>query len=322
MTVVPHPVDLRDAFFDTLHPIVSEDDSVMILTADHGAQGLTRILEQFPSQAFNVGISEQNMVNVASGLALAGKRVFCYTIANFVTLRCLEQISVSVSGNDLPINLVSVGCGFTYSSDGPTHHGLFDMSAAGLVPGMSVFNASDAWITQEFARKSARLPGANYFRLEKGMLPLVMEAESTNLSDGLRVVRPAGDVMLLATGIMVHRALELAGKLQEEGWDAGVVDVFRPVPINTKKLAQIAGAAQSLVTLEENYLQGGFGSSVCSALQDENIQVPVLRLGIPHETTFAYGNRQWMHEQVGLDGNRILRRIKQWHASQLSLVHD
>src|SRR5262249_44645311 len=110
--------DMRDAFFDGVYDLAVQDPDLVFLTADHGAFSLERFRKDIPRQYFNVGIAEQNMVSVAAGLALSGKRVFIYSIIDFVTLRCIEQISVDIGGMNLPVVIVGVGAGFTYSTDG------------------------------------------------------------------------------------------------------------------------------------------------------------------------------------------------------------
>ena len=113
-------IDMRDAFFDKLYEYIAKDKNVLILTADHGAFGLQKIEKDYPSQYYNVGISEQNMISVASGLALTGKKVYVYAINNFVTLRAIEQINIDICSMNLDVNIIGVGAGFTYGTDGPT----------------------------------------------------------------------------------------------------------------------------------------------------------------------------------------------------------
>ena len=145
--------DMRDAFFNSLYEIIEVDKDVIVLTADHGAFGLNKIKENFPRQYINIGIAEQNMVSVASGLALSGKVVYIYSIINFVTLRCLEQINIDIASMNLHVNIVGVGAGFTYSTDGPTHHGTQDVAIMSAIPNLSIYNCSDVVNTYRFAKK-------------------------------------------------------------------------------------------------------------------------------------------------------------------------
>ena len=120
-------VDMRDAFFNGVYEVIRDNKDAIILTADHDAFGLSKIEKEFPKQFFNVGISEQNMISVAAGLAKSGKIVYVYSINNFITLRSLEQVNVDLCQMNLNVNLIGVGAGFTYSTDGPTHQGMQDM---------------------------------------------------------------------------------------------------------------------------------------------------------------------------------------------------
>ena len=115
------PVDMRDAFFNQLYHYISIDKNVVILTADHGAFGLKKIEQDFPEQYYNIGIAEQALISIAAGLAKCGKKVYVYAINNFVSLRVLEQVNVDLCAMNLDVNIIGVGAGFTYSTDGPTH---------------------------------------------------------------------------------------------------------------------------------------------------------------------------------------------------------
>ena len=136
-------IDMRDAFFERLVARARVDSRIVFLTADHGAFALKEFETHMPERYFNVGISEQSMIGVAAGLASSGKIVFAYGITPFVSLRVLEQLTLDVAAGQLPVNVISVGAGFTYSTDGPTHHGLHDIPVMMTVPHMNILNSSD-----------------------------------------------------------------------------------------------------------------------------------------------------------------------------------
>ena len=135
-------LDIRDVFFDRLYQLGSQNSNIMIISADMDAFSLRRFANDFPTQYLNIGVSEQNMINVAAGLAISGKIVFCYSIASFATLRCLEQIKVNICSMNLPVTIVGAGAGFSFGYDGPTHHGTQDISAMRLLPEMSILELS------------------------------------------------------------------------------------------------------------------------------------------------------------------------------------
>jgi transketolase len=137
-------VDMRDAFFDAVYELASENSDVYFLSVDHGAFSLERFQKTFPDRYINLGIAEQNMIGVSAGLSLSGKIVFSYGIAPFVSLRVLEQISLDLASMCANVNIISVGAGFTYSTDGPSHHGLQDLSAVLTTPGSAAKIDRDA----------------------------------------------------------------------------------------------------------------------------------------------------------------------------------
>lgn len=300
--------DMRDAFFERVYELARSDKNFIFLTADHSAFGLAKYQEDFPRQYLNVGIAEQNMISVAAGLALGGFRVFAYSIINFATLRCLEQISVDLSGMRLPVTIVGVGAGFTYSSDGPTHHGLQDVAAMASVPNLIIYNSSDPVNTAAFASLAYAANGPAYVRIEKGILPALYQA-NYDFSEGLALLRPGADVMIIATGIMTSRALEATKELENHSVSAGVIDLYRLKPLNAGALAKLLKGVGRAVTLEENLLTGGMGALVSSALHDENVSIPLKRIAIPDQHCFAYDERDKMQERYQLGLGQIVRQI-------------
>src|SRR3989338_1388709 len=137
-------IDIRDAFFDELFEIAKDDSNVVFITADMGAQSLIRFKGSLSSQFINVGVAEQNMISIAAGLALVGKKVFVYTIIPFATLRCYEQIRNDLCCMNLPVTIIGVGPGFCYASDGPTHHATQDIAVMRVLPEITILNPSDS----------------------------------------------------------------------------------------------------------------------------------------------------------------------------------
>jgi len=163
--------EMRDAFFDPLVKEALVNKNIIILAADHTAMSLELMKNQIPEQFINVGISEQNMISVAAGLALRGKKVFAYGINPFVSLKVLEQATVDVAAQKLDVNIVGVGAGFAYSTDGPSHHGLQDVGCMLSVPQMEIWNCSDPATSGMIARLAINQNGPRYIRIEKGVLP-------------------------------------------------------------------------------------------------------------------------------------------------------
>jgi transketolase len=298
-------MDMRDAFFDSVYEIAARDRNVVFLTADHAAFSLERFKKDMPRQFFNVGIAEQNMVSVAAGLALSGKRVFIYSIANFVTLRCFEQLSVDLGGMKLPVVIVGVGAGFTYSTDGPTHHGTQDVAAMASIPNLAILNCSDVANSQAFGRMAYERDGPTYVRIEKGKFPTLYASANPDFTPGLAIVKEGRDAMIVTSGNLVHTALEAARGLQAEGMHVGVLDLYRIKPLNGPLLIDSLGKVPTVLTLEDNMMTGGIGGMVGAALCESGSTAAFKRLAIGDQHCFRYGDREWMYAAHGLDARSV-----------------
>lgn len=309
--------DIRDAFFDELYDIASKDSDVILLTADMGAFSLEKFKKNLNSQYINVGVSEQNMVGIAAGLALEGKNVFIYGIAPFVTMRCYEQIKVDISYMNLPVKIIGSGVGIVYGSDGNTHHAVQDISIIRALPGMTIFNASDPISMNAIAKLSYESSNPVYIRLDKGKLPCLYDNDNDNnnldFSDGMCQLRKGKDLLIIATGVMIHQALKLAELLFVNKIDVSVIDIYRIKPINEKLLLFFIDQSDKIVTLEEHSIIGGIGSIIAELLVDNEKYIPTKRFAIADKYCRRYGNREWMHSFFGLDIDNVYREILEWY---------
>lgn len=304
-------IDIRDAFFDELYTIASNDSNVIFLTADMGALSLEKFKINLKSQYINVGVAEQNIVNIATGLSLGGKKVFIYGIAPFVTMRCYEQIKVNLSGMHLPVTIIGAGPGITYSSDGPTHHAIQDISIMRALPDMVIFNPSDSAMSSRMALMSYECNYPVYVRIDKGKLPNLY-SQNEKFTDGISIIRGGKDLLIIATGLMVHKGLQVAEKLNMQCIDAAVMDLYRIKPINLALLLQYINQYSRIVTLEEHSVIGGIGSIVSEVLTDFSKVVALKRCALEDRYCARYGDRDWMHAQYGLDDRTLVRNILEW----------
>lgn len=305
--------DMRDAFFDAVYDLAVDDPDIYFLSADHGAFSLERFQRDFPERYINVGIAEQNMVGVSAGLALSGKIVFCYGIAPFVSLRVLEHISLDLAALGANVNIVSVGAGFTYSTDGPSHQGLQDLNSILTTPGMTILNSSDPAVTKAFAKMGADKAGPKYIRIEKGILPALHRGADEDFGKGASFVTPGSDLVIIATGAIVHEAIKAAEIIQDElSLSVGVVDLYRVKPLPEEFLVSYLNDAKKIVTLEEGYLDGGMGSMVASLLAEKSIFRPFVRLGIKNHFCFDYGTRDYLLDLYDLNARKIATKLTSW----------
>jgi transketolase len=300
-------ISMRDAFWNKLHDLARDDRDIVIVAADMGAPALDRFRRDFPGQFINVGIAEQNAIEVAAGLALGGKKPFAYAIAPFITLRCYEQIKVDLAGMNLPVTVVGVGAGFSYEDSGPTHHTVEDLSIMRILPNMTVNNISDSVMASAFAEISCGRKSPNYVRLDRQVLPDIYKP-GTDFSAGLMRLRPGRDLLMVATGNMVHHALQVADNLKRKSVDCGVIDLYT-LPINEELFLQEAEGAKRIVTIEEHTIPGGMGSAVCEVLMDNSVFIPVKRIGLDFKQSYCYkyGGRKNIHVCYGIDVDNLTK---------------
>lgn len=305
-------IAIRDAFFDSLYDLAREDKNVILLTADCGAPSLDKFREDLREQYFSVGIAEQNMISIAAGLAMEGKIVYAYAIAPFASLRCYEQIKVDLCCMNLSVTMLGVGAGWAYDIMGPTHHSTEDVSIMRALPGMVIFNPSDSIMAGAMVQLSYKLPGPKYIRFDRGGLPFLYAGKKNDFSKGAIKLKEGKGLCIIATGAMVHRALEVTRDLSKHSIDAGVIDLFRLKPINEKTILKLISGYENILTLEEHLIIGGLGSAICEILSDNEVRPRLRRLGIRDKYYFEYGGRKRLHQLCGLDTHSIVSNILKW----------
>lgn len=308
----------RDAFWNRIYELARKDKDIVIITADMGAPSLDKFRKNLAPQFINVGIAEQNAVTLAAGLALAGKKVFIYAIAPFITLRCLEQIRVENAIIKIPITIVGVGVGFGYEDSGPTHHLIEDVAIMRAMPNIRINNVTDNVMAEYLARQCCKKKAVtDYIRLDRLSHPDIYNG-SSDFNAGLAIPREAEDYYIISSGTMVAVALKVSESLSRNKIDMGVIDIFN-IPINEKKLLQLLKGVKKIVTLEEHFLAGGLGSAVAEILCDYSLLIPLKRIGIPlgKGYCYKYGGREIIrkyysidHDSVCVEINNFIRRKK------------
>jgi len=301
---------MRDCFFESLFDLARKDKDLILITADIGAVCHDRFKKYLPKQYINAGVAEQNMVSVAAGLALSGKLVCLYTIIPFITMRCYEQISVDVCCMNLPVTLVGIGAGLDYSTLGPTHHGVSDISIMRALPNMAVYSPSDNFMVREIVKESYKNRGPRYIRLDRIGAPCVYRNfKDIDLGRGFSVVKKGKDLYVVSTGRMVYQALRVAKRLAKYGMDAGVVDLFRLDRIDSE-IPKIIGSTGLVVTLEEHSEVGGVGEMIASALINAKCTPRFLAIALENKFCRDYGSREHVLKANHLDEDSIVKRIK------------
>jgi len=306
-----HPdssVDMRDALFDEIYRIGESDQNVVFLTDDMDAFSLRRFKQDMPNQFINIGVAEQNMINIATGLAMCEKTVFTYGIASFVTTRCFEQIKVNLCSLNLPVTIIGTGPGFSFGFDGPTHHATMDLAIMRSLPELTIYNPSDSPLATTCAQMAYEASGPVYVRLDKGTFPVLGDGLADH-TKGYRVIRPLRETNIVSTGFMSSQAVQVAYKLEEFGMKVGVVDLFRPKPVSDDFADQILGKSKRIVTMEDSSVTGGIGSLVSDLASELGTGIPIARLGVQDKQFITYGEREWFHEINGLDVDSLVETM-------------
>lgn len=301
----------RDAFIDEVYDCAVRDRNVVFVTADLGAKALDRFRRDLPGQFFHAGICEQNMIDVAAGLAQNGRIVFVYAMGPFVTLRCLEQIKVALASMHLPCCIIGNGVGYSYDDAGPTHYATEDVGCMRSIAGCEVLTVGDTATARLAARRSCSHPALRYVRLDRAFLPDVhADGDDRPWDDGIVEVAPGKGTLVLANGYMLQRALEVRAQLAGSGPPPAVADFFRVAPIRRDVLRSICGPFDRIVTIEEHFLSGGSGGALAEALADSGILKPLLRIAIPDHYRFDNGGRKHLLEIVGLGVPSMADRVR------------
>ena len=309
---------MRDAFFEKLVEAARTDERIIVLSADHGAFALKKFEEEMPSRYINMGIAEQNMVGVAAGLAASGKIVFIYGITPFVSLRVLEQLTIDVAALQLPVNVISVGTGFTYSTDGPTHQGLQDVAAIATIPGMTILNSSDPENTKAFVKLAIENKKPHYIRIEKEKLSTLPRKENIQEVVGLgysKFIRLDSTLVIITSGIFTQSALKLADSLiLDFGINVSIIDVHQLKPF--PDLTTILNEYKSVIVFEESY-RSLIGYEIAKLIADKSIKAQLKILDAGENYYFQGSDRNSMLEMAEISPNYFAKFVSQFTETKL-----
>ena len=305
------PPTYTEVFGQTLVKLAAENPNITAITAAMpGGTGLKVFAEKFPNRYFDVGIAEEHAVTLAAGMAAAGKRPVAAIYSTFAQ-RAYDQLLHDVCLQNLPVTLCLDRAGLV-GDDGPTHHGVFDLSYLRMMPNMTVMAPKDENELRRMLITALSLDGPAALRYPRGTaagVPLTDDVQPLPLGKG-EILREGGDVCFLAVGSMTANALQAAELLAADRIAAEVVNMRFVKPLDRELLLEAAGHVKLLVTVEENVLAGGFGSAVLECLADAGRTVPLLRLGIP-DRFVPQGDRSLLWEECGLLPYQMAARVRE-----------
>ena len=302
---------MRDAFLDALTSLAEKDKDVVLLTGDLGYGVFEEFESRFPGQYFNVGVAEQNMSGIASGLSLEGKKVVTYSIGNFPTLRCLEQIRNDACYHDANITIVASGGGFSYGSLGMSHHATEDLAILRALPNISVVAPCTANEAGEAIKAMIQKGGVAYLRLDKTNAE-ESPIESPFIIGKARRYKEGNDITLVAIGGILNDVNIASVELKKLGINARVVVMHTIKPIDKDEIIDAATNTGGIVTVEEHNIDGGLGSAVSEICMDYGV-IPkkFLRIGLNNEYSSIVGSQQYLRSRYQIDSIAIIDKVKE-----------
>ncbi len=301
---------MRDTFVRTLIELAKENKNIELITGDLGFGVLKPYWEQLPDQFTNAGIAEQNMTTVAAGMALEGKTVFTYSIGNFPTLRCLEQIRNDCAYHHANVKIVCVGGGFVYGSLGMSHQATEDLAIMRALPDVVVMAPGDLVEAEEATKAIANYPGTCYLRLGRGGEKRIHESIPDFQIGNAIKVKDGEKVAIFSTGAIFEEVQGAFDILTSQGYAPAVYTFPTVKPIDTDVIRECAEKFDLIVTCEEHNIVGGFGSAVAEVMAEmKQKKACLVRIGLNDQYATRVGNQKYLRGQYGMAAEQIARRI-------------
>ncbi len=305
---------MRNTFIKTLTELAERDKDVYLLTGDLGFSVFEDFAERFPKRFINCGVAEQNMMGVAAGLALSGKKVYVYSIVPFVTMRCFEQIRNDICYQKLDVKIIGMGGGFSYGDLGATHYALEDVAILRSLPNMTIICPANSEETRLLILKSYETNVPTYVRLVKSVDKKLYEGKPKLEIGKPCVLRNGKDGAIIASGAQVEASLEATEKLEKLGYKIKLINVHTLKPINKEELLKEVKEIKNIFTIEEHNIIGGLGSIIAEILAESSWQGIFKRVAVPDEYPSVIGSANYLRKKYKITEEEIsefiLKQIK------------
>jgi transketolase len=298
---------MRGAFTRSLVELAEREPRILLLTGDLGYTVLETFAERFPDRFFNVGVAEQNLVGVATGLAEAGLIPFCYSIATFISLRSYEFIRNGPILQRLPVRIVGVGGGFEYGPAGATHHALEDVGIMRLQPGLTVIAPADHEQARTAVLATWKRPGPIYYRLGKDDRTAVTGLGGRFELGRIQLIREGAHLLIITMGSIAGEVASAAATLADQGifCTVAVVASINPAPVDD--LAALLARFPLALTVEAHYVIGAVGSLVSEVVAERGLGCRVVRCGVRTTPGATTGSQGYLHHLHGLSSNALVQ---------------
>jgi transketolase len=300
---------MRDAFVKALLEEAKKDQNIILVTGDLGFGVLDEFQRELPDQFINSGVNEQAMMGMAAGMASTGKRIFVYSIGNFPTLRCLEQIRNDICLMNNSVVIVSVGAGYSYGPQGYTHHALEDIAIMRALPNLEVVVPADPIETKALTRILSKNSRPSYFRLGKSKESTIHKIEPDIYFGKVNQILKGKHGTILFAGAIGTIAMNAADILKSQGIFVSVASVPFISSLDNEYLRSAAEIGP-IVTVEEHSVRGGFGSSILEFFSEKNINADVKLVAATQHNLSQIGNQEFLRDENGLAISNVIAKFK------------
>ncbi|MFA7709779.1 MAG: transketolase C-terminal domain-containing protein [Candidatus Neomarinimicrobiota bacterium] len=303
---------MRDHFIKRLSELVENNPDIILITGDLGFGVFDNFRKAFPKNFINIGVAEQNMTGVATGLALEGKIVFTYSIANFPTLRCLEQIRNDACYHNADVKVVSIGGGFSYGALGISHHATEDLSIMRSLPEIKVISPCGYWETTGATEAVVNSPGTCYLRLDKSAGDdRPVDKNEKFIIGKARILKNGFDCTIIVTGGILEEVINSSAFLMSEGISSRIVSMHTLKPIDEQVILKAVEETHIIITVEEHTVFGGLGSAVSEVLMKYNYYPKkFLSIGLKEGFSSIVGSQKYLRKRYNMDAQSIYNQIK------------
>jgi len=303
---------MRKTCLDTVYELAKEDKKVIFIGSDLGPGVLNDFKKNIPERFFMEGVSEQSIIGLSAGLAMEGFKPYVNTIATFITRRCFEQVAIDLCMHNLPVKLLGNGGGLVYAPLGPTHQAIEDISIMRTLPNMTIIAPCDAIEMKKLVKQTLNYKSPVYIRIARGGDKIVTSvSENIKLGKGIIKKEPY-EHLFITTGVMTQIAIEASERLDKENKiKCGVIHMGTIKPLDKEILLEWIPKVKRVVTVEENLLAGGFGSSILEFTNDHFPEQShkISRIGLKDKFVEKYGNQDSLLKDNNLTVENLVREI-------------
>ena len=300
---------MRNAFINTVLKACEEKEDLFIISGDAGLGVFDEFKEKRAERFLNLGVAEQNMISFSAGLAMTGFKVYVYNIIPFVLYRCYEQVRNDICYQELPVTLVGIGSGITYSPQGMTHYSVEDLGIAQTLPNLKVFSPIDPIEAKLAARYSLSSESPVYVRLAKRGEPNIHKTENFDITEP-QLIEDGEDIALVFHGSIGLEVLKTRELLKKDGILPKFISIPMVMPINTEKLFSMLQNVKCVITVEEHFINSGIGSMLSREYVKAKPGWELFTLGIPDGFIHVIKDLDGMREYFGISAARIAEYIR------------